>query len=59
MVVARSQWAGFPAGFRDPVTYVIGTWNHLAVPTHADTINMLYAEAAHLSQLQAPPSQSW
>jgi pimeloyl-ACP methyl ester carboxylesterase len=52
MVVARSLPFGFPAGFRNPATYVIPTWCHLRVPTHPDTIDMLFAEAAMLSATQ-------
>lgn len=52
MAVARSLLCGFPSGFRDPATYVIRTWNHLEVPMHPDTIEMLFAEAALLSSPQ-------
>jgi pimeloyl-ACP methyl ester carboxylesterase len=52
MVLARSLSFGFPSGFRDPATYVIHTWNHLEVPTHPDTLEMLFAEAALLNSPQ-------
>lgn len=54
MVVVRSSPFAFPAGFRQPVTHVINTWNHYEVPTHPQTIEMLFAEAALLG---ATPSQ--
>ncbi len=54
MVVARSEWAGCPSGFNNPATYVIRTWNHFTVPTHPDTIEMLFAEAALLNVIPQP-----
>lgn len=60
MVVVRSTLFAFPEGFNNPVTHVIDTCNHFAVPTHPQTLEMLFSEAALLGASRPPavmPSQ--
>lgn len=55
IVLIYRDCAQLPTGFLCPVVHRIETWNHLAVPGHARTMDVLFREAIRLRQISSNP----